>query len=238
MGIPTWRFDEPVAVIGDVHGEAALLDALLARLPPHIPLLFMGDLGDRGPDTRGVLDRLVDRAALGVQGNHDLWLTAWAAGEGFDPMALSPGMAGAATLRSYGVEPGSNPQIEAQAHKVPAAHRAWLKAAPVAAALEVGGDHYWLAHAGVPLSLSLRGRAPEAVIPWLAEHHPEALLWPKAAPQDMIPLDRPVIMGHVSLRSPVDTGSILAIDTGAGRGPRGALTALILPDRRFITVAA
>lgn len=90
----------PVAVIGDIHGRRDLLDALLARLGD-MPIICVGDVCDRGPDTRGVLDRLIERRALGVFGNHDLWLAAWASGEGFDRLAL--GIGGAATLASYGV---------------------------------------------------------------------------------------------------------------------------------------
>jgi len=78
---------------------------LLARLLPllaHRPLLVTGDVGDRGPDTRGVIDALVSRGALGVLGNHDLWLAAGAAGEGFDRLALAPGGPDVARQRARG----------------------------------------------------------------------------------------------------------------------------------------
>src|SRR5256885_14038851 len=67
--------------IGDVHGASAALDALLAlvRPTPDDFLVFLGDYVDRGPDTRGVLDRLI---ALGkshrcvfLRGNHELMMT-------------------------------------------------------------------------------------------------------------------------------------------------------------------
>ncbi|MCI0671411.1 MAG: serine/threonine protein phosphatase [Myxococcaceae bacterium] len=47
--------------IGDIHGELGKLDALLERLPLEAGdrLVFLGDYVDRGPDSRGVVDRLL-----------------------------------------------------------------------------------------------------------------------------------------------------------------------------------
>ena len=48
-----------------------------------------------------------------------------------------------------------------------------------------------------------------------------------------------MIMGHVALNDPLDTGDVLAIDTGAGAlGRHGRLTAVVLPQRKFVTVGA
>src|SRR5690606_16724538 len=67
-------------VIGDVHGERTLLDALLASLPfiaPDDSLVFLGDYIDRGPDSRGVVEilrRLPEKTAGKVvllRGNHE-----------------------------------------------------------------------------------------------------------------------------------------------------------------------
>jgi hypothetical protein len=52
----------------------------------------------------------------------------------------------------------------------------------------------------------------------------------------MLPVDRPIVMGHRQVREPLDTGEVIAIDTGAGE-PDGRLTALLLPERRFLTLA-
>ena len=68
--------------IGDVHGSALALDALLAVVAPTAAdrLVFLGDYVDRGPDTRGVLDRLIRIRrefphAVFLRGNHELMMT-------------------------------------------------------------------------------------------------------------------------------------------------------------------
>ncbi|MEU6812031.1 polynucleotide kinase-phosphatase [Streptomyces sp. NPDC046831] len=72
----------PFDVIGDVHGCSAELKALLGKLgyvdgrhPDGRTAVFVGDLVDRGPDTPGVLRRVMSMAesgdALCVAGNHE-----------------------------------------------------------------------------------------------------------------------------------------------------------------------
>lgn len=229
-------YDCPVAVIGDVHGNSVLLKQLLARLPADMPILFVGDLCDRGPDTRGVYELLIARKASGVRGNHDEWFDQWVSGGGFDGYALNSAMGGRATLQSYGVTGRYPGEIEAQRLLVPASHRLLVASLPIALDLVVMGQKYWLIHAGVGLSEPLGGLRPEEVVPHLARHSPDSLLWPHTRPGDVLPLDRPVIMGHICLRAPVDAGSAIGIDTGCSTVPAGKLSAVILPERRFVTV--
>ncbi|MGV9405914.1 polynucleotide kinase-phosphatase [Streptomyces sp. NPDC003667] len=72
----------PFDIIGDVHGCSAELEALLAKLgyadgahPEGRTAVFVGDLVDRGPDTPGVLRRVMSMTASGdalcVPGNHE-----------------------------------------------------------------------------------------------------------------------------------------------------------------------
>lgn len=85
------RVSEGFDIIGDVHGQAEALRALLGRLGyaerggcfrhPARQAVFVGDLVDRGPDVAGVLDlvrRMTDGgAARVVIGNHDYNLLCW-----------------------------------------------------------------------------------------------------------------------------------------------------------------
>lgn len=224
------------AVVGDIHGRADLLAELLRVLPASVPLFVLGDLCDRGPQSREVLDLLIARRATGVRGNHEGWLMQWALRGRFDPFALATAMGGEATLRSYGVQSRVPREIEAARDRVPEAHREWLSELPIALDLEVDGEKYWLLHAGLPLHRSFAGLASDQVVPWLVERHPADVLWPANTPELIPEIDRPVIMGHMPRRRAWDGGHVIAVDTGAGTMANGQLTAVILPERRFLSV--
>jgi serine/threonine protein phosphatase 1 len=73
----------PSYAIGDVHGCLKTLDAMLARwnLGPEDQLLFLGDLIDRGPDSKGVIDRVRSLEedpdgpqVVALMGNHEVLL--------------------------------------------------------------------------------------------------------------------------------------------------------------------
>lgn len=78
-------------VIGDIHGEAGKLEALLGKLGyrpmsdgwrhPERTAVFVGDFVDRGPDQlrtiRIVRDMVQSASALAVLGNHELNAIAW-----------------------------------------------------------------------------------------------------------------------------------------------------------------
>ena len=68
-------------VIGDVHGKAGMLDQLLEHWDGQSQLVFLGDLIDRGEDSRAVLERvkeLCDRqGAICLAGNHEYMFLTW-----------------------------------------------------------------------------------------------------------------------------------------------------------------
>ena len=49
--------------LGDIHGELGLLEELLQKLPlsPDDRLVFVGDYIDRGPNAKGVVERLIEQ---------------------------------------------------------------------------------------------------------------------------------------------------------------------------------
>ena len=71
--------------ISDIHGHLQTLNALLSRLSlkPEDELYLLGDYIDRGPDSKGVVDRILDLQAEGyniqcLRGNHEqLFLDAY-----------------------------------------------------------------------------------------------------------------------------------------------------------------
>lgn len=224
-------FDGPVAVIGDVHGEVEKLDRLLPLLDGRA-LLVLGDLCDRGPDTRGVLDRLIARGAQGVLGNHEEWLLTFSQGRGLDPFALSAAMGGRATLASYGI-PGTTPrELEAMRLLIPHEHRDFLASLATLVDLTVCGTQYWLTHAA-PSALPRDLPLAEA-LPHLARSRRAELRWSGTDPSRAPALDRTLVMGHMQQAAPLDLGHVIALDTGAGSG--GPLSALLLPERRFVSV--
>src|SRR3954468_2873104 len=91
--------------IGDIHGCSAALDALLdaIRPRPEDTIVSLGDYINLSPDTRGVLDLLIDLGRrcrlVPILGNHDQMLLE--ARSGLHPTTWL-GMGGLATLDSYG----------------------------------------------------------------------------------------------------------------------------------------
>ncbi|MEU0272954.1 polynucleotide kinase-phosphatase [Streptomyces sp. NPDC006307] len=82
----------PFDIIGDIHGCSSELETLLAKLgyvdghhPEGRTAVFVGDLVDRGPDSPGVLRRVMGMVAAGdalcVPGNHENKLGRWLSGK-------------------------------------------------------------------------------------------------------------------------------------------------------------
>ena len=96
--------------IGDVHGCSAALRAVLEAIGPTPDdlIVTLGDYVDRGPDSRGVFDCLIELAdrcqLVSILGNHDDMLLQ--AIDGHHTATLLA-FGGAATLASYG---GSGPE--------------------------------------------------------------------------------------------------------------------------------
>jgi serine/threonine protein phosphatase 1 len=64
--------------ISDLHGRLDLLEAVLAYYPSDTQYVFLGDAIDRGPDSRGVVRKLLELSEAGhmvlVRGNHEAML--------------------------------------------------------------------------------------------------------------------------------------------------------------------
>jgi serine/threonine protein phosphatase 1 len=227
----------PAAVIGDIHGRFDLLKKLLAKLGKRMPVFFVGDLIDRGPQSFEVVECLMARGARGVRGNHEEWMQRWCRGDGFQPDVLHRAFGGAATLASYGLDPAGpwGPRFV----EIPPAHRRFFLGLPLVIDLEVSGQRYWIIHAGVHRTTALEpGLTASTVMPWLVENEPWDLTWVGGDIETCRDLGRPVIYGHSPRLRPQATKRAIAIDTGCGTWESGALSAVVLPEQRFVSVAA
>lgn len=211
--------------IGDIHGCARELEVLLAGLPlaPGDTLAFVGDYIDRGPDSRQVIDILLDLASrddlrtVFLKGNHEDMCLAWLGRCGHWGEAWH-GNGGVATLRSYGLDARLG-RAEALA-SIPPTHVAFLER------LEpwLATDDHLVVHAGIR-----PGRR-------LAEQDEEDLFWIReefiAHPHD---LGLAVVFGHTPVRQVlVDLPYKVGIDTGCVYG--GKLTAFELRAQRLYQV--
>lgn len=112
-----------VIVIGDIHGCYKTLMALIAQLPKDIPLVFCGDLIDRGPDSKSVVDFVKNNNHYCVSGNHEDMMVK--AEDFWEDERLFLDNGGIETRKSYG-ETLDNPS---QDYKDAVE---WMKSLPVA----------------------------------------------------------------------------------------------------------
>ena len=92
--------------IGDIHGNLDQFDALLEAitLTPDDHLILLGDYVDRGPDSAGVLKRILSlqktHHVTAIKGNHEEMMLAARAGRG-DLLLEWTLNGGDTTLKSY-----------------------------------------------------------------------------------------------------------------------------------------
>lgn len=182
--------------IGDIHGCSLALDALIAAIAPGPAdtLVPLGDYIDRGPDSRGVVDRLLaldGRCRLiPILGNHDQMLLDVLADPRQVPHWLLCG--GEATLRSYGVE---SPE------EIPEAHVDFLRSC-----LDYfeTGSHIFT-HASYDPGLRMRDQPP-SLLRW------ESI---RDAPPGPHASGRVAVVGHTSQKDGevLDLGYLVCIDT-------------------------
>ncbi len=229
-----------VYAIGDIHGEAARLDRLHAAIladarsrdPRRKIAVYLGDYVDRGPDSAGVIDRLLGDPLPGFErvflmGNHEEFLLHF-----LEVPRTWGGWAingGEATLASYDVDArdfgtwslDTDALRTEFAARLPEPHRRFLEGL---ALWHCEGD-YLFVHAGV------RPGRP------LADQRRSDLLWIR---DEFLNSDRDhghiVVHGHTPSDIPDVHHNRIGIDTGAVYG--GKLTALVLEDatRSFIQV--
>jgi serine/threonine protein phosphatase 1 len=222
--------------IGDIHGRLDLLDKAQGAIAAHAgktarQVICLGDYVDRGPDSKGVVETLMELAAgsswICLKGNHEaMMIEALRTGRWRDMERwLSNG--GDATLASYGGQRG-----------VPAAHLDWLEALP----LYHLDAHRLFVHAGVKPKVALADQGPEALM-WIRESFLAASA--EALPRHVVhghtpqwrgkpDLARPELLAH---RTNLDTGAvwtgILSVGVFADARPGGPVEVLAIGEERL-----
>ena len=234
---------DPIYAVGDVHGHLEKLIALhgwiardAARLGISDPcIVHVGDLVDRGPDSRGVIDYMIrgaqaHRPWITLKGNHDRMF------EWFlerpprhDPHLLighhwlHERLGGMETLRSYGIGVPAQARlvhVAAEARqKVPEAHRRYLQSL---ALWHVAGGVIFV-HAGI------RPGVP------LGDQDEEDLLWIRDAfHADTRDHGMLVVHGHTPVPRITHYGNRINIDTGAAYGD--ALSAIVIDGDEILEI--
>ena len=221
-----------VYAVGDIHGRADLLDALIAlieaddrdRGPAETTLIFLGDIVDRGPASAAVVERLRTLAQQRgsvrfLLGNHEEIFLGALDGE---PKALRLfcRIGGRETVLSYGMEAAEYERLDYEelvhrlADLVPADHRRFLDGFED---MIVIGD-YAFVHAGVRPDTPL-DRQRTADLRWIRD----PFLDHRAR------LEKTIVHGHTMTDEIEHRGHRIGIDTGAYA--TGRLTALGLEGR-------
>ena len=235
--LPCMRTHEhgPFDIIGDVHGCRAELTRLLQQLgysglperavpPPGRKAIFVGDLVDRGPDSRGVLHLVLEMAdagnALCVPGNHDAKLARW--------------IRGRSVHIAHGLEQTIE-QLESIGPDFLERVATFIDDLPSHLILDRG--QLVVAHAG--MRANLQARESKRVRSFalygqttgeLDEHgRPVRLDWARDYRGH-----RTVVYGHTPVHTPEWRRNTLNIDTGCVYG--GALTALRYPEMELVSV--
>lgn len=221
--------------IGDIHGQLELLHLAHEFIAAdrrstgdaEAPVVHLGDLVDRGPDCRGVIEFLMAGLAGGapwvvLKGNHDRMFSLFLD----DPAARDPGLrssyswlhpaiGGGATLASYGVcNAADRPlrKVHPEAlENVPQDHRAFMSGL---LPLFRRGDVVF-AHAGIRPGVALEAQTEDDLL-WIRAPFLE---YPYA--HEFL-----VVHGHTAISEPRHYGNRVNIDSRAAYG--GPLTAVVV----------
>ncbi|MCT9111069.1 polynucleotide kinase-phosphatase [Streptomyces mirabilis] len=223
----------PFDIIGDIHGCASELETLLGKLgyvdgahPQGRTAVFVGDLVDRGPDTPGVLRRVMSMVAAGdalcVPGNHENKLGRY--------------LKGRKVQHSHGLAETIE-QLDGESEEFHARVREFVDG--LVSHYVLDGGRLVVCHAGLPEKYHGRtsGRVRSHALygdttgetdefglpvryPWAEDYRGRAA----------------VVYGHTPVPTATWLNNTICLDTGAVFG--GKLTALRWPERELVDVPA
>jgi serine/threonine protein phosphatase 1 len=240
QALPKAPDNSRIYAVGDIHGCAGLLDMLHAMIaedaasfPQDLHIVYLGDFTDRGPDSRGVVERVLRHVPTGfrphyIKGNHDQALLDFL--DRPDTYRLWHRFGGAETLMSYGVRP---PAFDAEQElvvasnalraRMPGEHLRFFRSLEPMLVL---GD-YLFVHAGIRPGVPI-DRQNEQDLMWIREEFLSSRDWS----------GKVVVHGHTPLPSPVHIANRISVDTGAYA--TGDLSCAVLEgtDCRFLQARA
>lgn len=208
--------------IGDIHGHLdelgrahELVAADRARVGDEdAPIVHLGDLCDRGPRSREVIELLMAGRARGenwvvLKGNHDrLFAHYMRDPEERDPLRddlywLDPPLGGRETLASFGVNPQAA-DVHAQARAlVPREVVDFIEGLPLS--FERGPCFF--CHAGIRPGVALTAQSPDDLV-WI-----RGVFLDSQADHGKL-----IVHGHTAIQRATHYGNRVNIDSGAGFG--------------------
>jgi hypothetical protein len=255
-------------IIGDVHGMLRSLESLLElvlRDDPDAQLLFVGDYVNRGPDSRGVIDKLLTlNNARFVRGNHDDVFDLILHGKCYAEhgSVTSPLVAFQwfmehgvkQTLMSYGVDEEeldeahqrpSHARLRNILDRVPEPHRAFIRNLP--AVIEY--SDLFILHAW----WNVKEETENPSIAQRLVKKPavrQSIVWGRYSEAEIYgykPWNRTGYFGHTAVTNygevmlsghniPVMGPNIVLLDTGCALGSYGRLTAFCAETQTFLQV--
>lgn len=230
--------------IGDVHGRLDLLAAMHQRIQselewqpaPDWRVIHLGDYVDRGPDSKGVIDFLIEAQArdprhLMLAGNHDMGFLDFL--ETPDPEGLFMRYGGVQTALSYGVSLTAEASWFAKTETMRRGHAALLEAVPKSHVdflrslpFSMTFRDFFFCHAGVRPGIPLDKQDPHDLT-WIRDvFHDHTSLFQKI-----------VVHGHTPVPVAEVTANRVNVDTLAWQS--GMLSALVVDgaDKRILEIA-
>jgi serine/threonine protein phosphatase 1 len=228
-----------IYAIGDIHGRRDLLDRMIEEIrndvtaypAEHALTITLGDYVDRGPDSRGVVERLADNPFptefVALKGNHEDMLARFLRDPSVGGEWSRNG--GLQTLHSYGLDVG--PMMRGRRYEQTAA--AFEKALPrthvaffASLRLCLSCGRYFFCHAGVRPGIPF-ARQREQDLLWIRD---EFL-------RDRTDFGKIVVHGHTPSPAPEIHPNRINVDTGAFITGRLTCAVLGAEHPRFLSVA-
>lgn len=210
--------------IGDVHGCLKSLQALIKKLDDYTSrqFIFLGDYIDRGPDSKGVVDFLLEyqkqQDCIFLRGNHEQMLLDARRNNDLDLWLMNGGRS---TLESYGA---TNTHLN-----IPQNHMVFYNETR----MYYDTPDYFFVHAGLSPAKTIKQSLEDG-------EDVEDFLWERSHLNAFeTPWEKTVVFGHTPRSHPIKKNKMLGLDTGCvyKSAGYGTLTAALLPEIEFVQQA-